>query len=85
MQTSVKIEAVTAVEMFVSVVAVAAADGDGNGGRNRVTTKELCNKEGGGDGGKSDREEGGGQATATVTTWVLINSEQSQRYVLSCV
>jgi hypothetical protein len=30
-----------------------------------------CNKEGGGDGGKSDGNEGGGQATATATTWAM--------------
>jgi hypothetical protein len=33
-----------------------------------ITTKVLCNKEGGGNGGKSNGDEGGGQATATMTT-----------------
>ncbi len=51
---------VTAVETFVSVMGVATADGNGNGGQNRVATKVSCNKEGGGDGGKSDGDKGGG-------------------------
>ena len=55
---------VMAVEMFALVVAVATADSNGNGGQNRVTTKVLCNEEGGGDGGKSNGNEGGGQAMA---------------------
>ncbi len=49
-----------AVETFASVMGVATADGDGDGGQNRVAMKVLCNKEGGGDGGKSDGNEGGG-------------------------
>jgi hypothetical protein len=73
----VKIEAavvaltVTAVETFASVMGVATADGDGNGGQNRVATKVSCNKEGGGDGGKSDGNEGGGRVTATAMTWAM--------------
>ncbi len=59
---------VTAVETFASVMGVARADGDGDVGQNRVATKVSCNKEGGGDGGKSDGNEGGGRATATATT-----------------
>ncbi len=51
---------VTAVETFALVMGVATVDGDGDGGQNRVTTKVSCNKEGGGDGGKSDGNEGGG-------------------------
>ncbi len=51
---------VTAVETFASVVAVATADGDGNGSQNRVATKVSCNKEGGGNGGKSNGNKGGG-------------------------
>ncbi len=35
-------------------------------------TKVLCNKEGGGNGGKIDGNEGGGQATETATTWVMV-------------
>jgi hypothetical protein len=49
-----------AVETFALVVAVATADSYGGGGQNRVMTKVLCNKEGGGDGGKSDGNKGGG-------------------------
>ncbi len=63
----VKIEAVvaaltvTAAETFTSVMGVATADNNGNGGQNRVATKVSCNKEGGGNGGKSDGgDEGGG-------------------------
>jgi hypothetical protein len=56
---------VTAVETFASVVAVAMADSNGNGGQSRVTTKVLCNEEGGGNGGKSNGNKGGGQVTAT--------------------
>jgi hypothetical protein len=75
----VKIEAVvaaltvTAVETFASVVTVAAAYGDSNGGgsQNRVPTKVSCIKEGGGDGGKSNGNEGGGQATAMATMWEM--------------
>ncbi len=63
---------VTAVEMFASVMGVATADGNGDGGQNWVATKVSCNKEGGGDGGKSDGDEGGGQATATAMTWVMV-------------
>ncbi len=61
-----KIEAAVAaltvmtVETCASVMGVATADGDGDGGQNRVATKMLCNEEGGGDGGKSDGDEGGG-------------------------
>jgi hypothetical protein len=61
----VKIEAevaaltVTAVETFALVVAVVTADGDGNGSQNRVAMKVLCNKVGGGNGGKSDGDKGG--------------------------
>ncbi len=62
---------VMAVETFASVMGVTTADGDGYGGQNRVATKVSCNKEGGGDGGKSDGDEGGGRATATATTWVM--------------
>ncbi len=62
---------VTAVEMFASVMGVATADGNGDGGQNRVATKVSCNKEGGGDGGKSDGDEGSGQATVTATTWAM--------------
>jgi hypothetical protein len=71
----VKIEAavaaltVMAVETFVSVVAVVTADGDSNGGQNRVATKVSCNKEGGGDGSKSDGDEGGEQAMAMM--WAM--------------
>jgi hypothetical protein len=73
----VKIEAavaaltVMAVETFASVMGLATADGDGDGGQNRIATKVSCNKEGGGDGGKSDGNEGGGQATAMATTWAM--------------
>ncbi len=62
---------VTAVETFASVMGVATADGNGNGGQNRVATKVSCNKEGGGNGGKSDGNEGGGRAMAMATTWVM--------------
>ncbi len=46
---------VRVVETFALVVAVVTADGDGNGddGQNRVVMKVLCNKEGGGNGGKN--------------------------------
>ncbi len=73
----VKIEAavaaltVMAVETFALVVAVTTADGDGDGGQNRVATKVSCNKEGCGNGGKSDGDEGGGQATLTATMWAM--------------
>jgi hypothetical protein len=73
----VKIEAavaaltVTAVEMFALVMGVAMADGNGDVGQSRVATKVSCNKEGGGNGGKSDGNKGGGQAMATATTWVM--------------
>jgi hypothetical protein len=59
----VKIEAavaaltVTAVETFALVMGVATADGDGDGSQNRVTTNVLCNKKGGGNGGKSNGNE----------------------------
>ncbi len=63
----VKIEAavaaltVTVVEILkASVMGVAMADGNGDGGQNRVAKNMSCNKEGGGDGGKSDGDEGGG-------------------------
>ncbi len=36
-----------------------------------MATKVWCNKEGGGKGGKSNGDEGGGQATATTKTWVM--------------
>ncbi len=62
---------VTAVDTFASVVAVATADGDGNGGQNKVGMKVSCNKEGGGDGGKSNDDKGGGQATAMATKWAM--------------
>ncbi len=62
---------VTVVERFALVVAVASADGNGAGGQNRVMTKVLCNEEGGGNGGKSNGDEGGGQATAMATTWAM--------------
>ncbi len=74
----VKIEAVVAaltvraMEMFALVVAVATADSNGDGGQNRVATKVSCNEEGGGDGGKSNGDEGGRRATATVTTWAMV-------------
>jgi hypothetical protein len=73
----VKIEAavaaltVTAVETFALVMGVLTADGNGDGGQNRVAMKVSCNKEGCGDGGKSDGNEGGGRATATATTWAM--------------
>ncbi len=51
---------VTAVETFALVMGVATAEGNGNGSQNRVATKVSCNKEGGGDGGKSDGNKGGG-------------------------
>ncbi len=63
---------VTAVETFALVVAVATANSDGNGGQNRVATKVSCNEEGGGDGGKSNGDKGGGQATMMATTWVMV-------------
>ncbi len=62
----VKIEAavamltVTAMEMFALVVVVATADTNGDSGQNRVATKVSCNEEGGGEGGKSNGDEGGG-------------------------
>ncbi len=65
----VKIEAavaaltVTAVETFASVMGIATADNNGDGGQNRVAAKVLCNKEGGGNGGKSNGDEGGSRAT----------------------
>ncbi len=59
---------VMAVETFASVMGVATADSDGDGGQNRVATKVSCNKENGGDGGKSDGDEGGGQATVMAMT-----------------
>ncbi len=73
-----KIEAVVsaltvrAMETFALVVAVATADSDGDGGQNRVARKVSCNEEGGGDGGKSNGDEGGGRATATATTWAMV-------------
>ncbi len=73
----VKIEAavaaltVTAVKTFALVMGVATADGDCNGGQNRVTTNVSCNKECGGDGSKSDGNEGGGRATAMATMWAM--------------
>ncbi len=51
---------VMAMERFALVVAVATADSNGNGGQNRVATKVSFNEEGGGDGGKSNGNEGGG-------------------------
>ncbi len=59
---------VIAVEMFASVMGVATAD---DGGQNRVATNVSCNEEGGGDGGKSDGDEGGGRAMASVRTWAM--------------
>ncbi len=53
---------------------MATADGNGNGGQNRVATKVLCNKEGGGDDGKSDSNEGGGQAIAMAMTWAMASA-----------
>ena len=73
-----KIEAVVAaltvraMETFALVVAVATADSDGDGGQNRVATKVSCNEEGGGDGCKSNGDEGGGRAMATATTWAMV-------------
>ncbi len=62
---------VTVVETFALVVVVATADGNGNGGQHRVATKVLCNDEGGGDGGKSNGNEGGGQSITMATTWAM--------------
>jgi hypothetical protein len=62
---------VTGVEMFASVMWVATVDGNGNVGQKRVATKVLCNIEGGGNGDKSNVDEGGGQATAMATTWAM--------------
>ncbi len=62
---------VTAVETFALVVGVAMADSNGHSGQNRVVTKVLCNEEGGGNGGKSDGNKGGGQATEMVTKWAM--------------
>ncbi len=64
---------VMAVATFALVVVVAMADGDGNedSGQNRVVTKVLCNKKGGGDGGKSDGDKGGRQVTATAKMWAM--------------
>ncbi len=73
-----KIEAVVAaltvraIETFALVVAVVMADSDGDIGQNRVATKVSCNEEGGGDGGKSNGDKGGGQATVTATTWAMV-------------
>jgi hypothetical protein len=39
-----------------------------------MATMVSCNKEGAGDGGKSDGDEDGGQATATVTTWAMVRA-----------
>ncbi len=36
-----------------------------------MAAKVSCNKEGGGDGGKSNHDKDGGQVTATVTTWAM--------------
>jgi hypothetical protein len=63
---------VTAMETYALVVAVATEDSNGNGGQNRVATKVSCNEEGGGDGGKSNGDEGGRRATATATTWAMV-------------
>ncbi len=63
---------VTVMETFALVVAVATAYSNGDGGQNRVGTKVSCNEEGGGDGGKSNGDEGGGRATATATTWAMV-------------
>jgi hypothetical protein len=62
---------VTAVETFASVMGVVTADSNGDGGQNKVTTNVLCNKEGGGNGGKSDGNKGGGRAMAMATTWAM--------------
>ncbi len=61
-------------ERFALVVAVEMADGNGHSGQNRFATKVSCNKEGSGDRGKSDGNEGGGQATASATTWASNSS-----------
>ncbi len=65
---------VMAVETFALVVAVGTADGVSDGGQNRVATKVLCNKEGGGDGSKSNDDKGGGQVTATAMTWAMVTA-----------
>ncbi len=62
---------VTAVETFALVVAVVTADGDGDDSQNRVVTKVSCNKEGGGNSGKSNGDKGGRRATATATMWAM--------------
>ncbi len=80
----VKIEAVVAaltvraMETFALVVAVATVDSDGDGGQNRVATKVSCNEEGGGDGGKSNGDEGGGQATVMATTWAMVTETRPE-------
>ncbi len=63
---------VKAMETFALVVAVATADSNGDGGQNRVATKVSCNEEGGGDGGKSNGDEGGGQAMTMATMWAMV-------------
>jgi hypothetical protein len=66
---------VTAVEMLKALVmGIATAYGDSDGGQNRVATNVSCNKEGSGDGGKSNGDEGGGQAAATATTWAMASA-----------
>ncbi len=62
---------VTAVETFASVVEVGMADGNNDGSQNRVAMKVSCNEEGGGDGGKSNGNEGGGRETATAMMWAM--------------
>ncbi len=59
-ETAVAALTVMAVEMFASVMGVATVDGDGDVGQNRDATKVSCNKEGGGDGGRSNGDKGGG-------------------------
>ncbi len=73
-EAAVAVLTVMAVETFASVMGVATTDGDGDGSQNRVATKVSCNKESGGDGGKSDGNEGGGRATATATTWAMVTA-----------
>jgi hypothetical protein len=81
----VKIEAavaaltVTAVETFASVMGVATVDGNGDGSQNRVATKVSCNKEGGGDGGKSDGDKGGGRAMACAEIRLVTGSNGLRR------
>ncbi len=59
-EAAVAVLTVTAMETFALVVVVATADTNGDGGQNRVATKVSCNEEGGGEGSKSNGNEGGG-------------------------